>query len=487
MWSARKRSPDPPRPSERLRIPQPLIRTRLPSGRGATEQPNVTSDGDTALTPVFWMVLAATGVAAGLFGDLMMFILFSVEHLAFGFNAGPLQDGVRHASDLRRLIVLPLGGLIGGVAWYLLRRYTDGKSEIDDSIWNGDGKLSFRRSLGTSVISEVVIGMGASLGREAGPKLMGGVSASVLATWAQLSIGQRRLLVACGGGAGLAAVYNVPLAGALFTAEVMVGTLALPVVLPALACSGIATAVAWIYLPAHATYLNIPAYRFTLPLLVWALLAGPVIGVIAAGYIRLIGWVSFYRFTGWRSIPAMVVAFGILGLIGFALPQLFGNGRDLANQAFLGLGGFGLLLLLFLLKPLVTALCLGSGASGGLLTPTMSTGAAFGAAFGIAWNLLWPGSPAGAYALVGAAALLGAAMQAPLASLALVLELTHSGFQIMVPMVAATVTATIVSRYIDGYSIYSARLPPQRGGPSRRARPPGRPEPQTDTEGLDTA
>ena len=487
MWSARKRPPDPPRPSERLRIPQPLIRTRLPSGRGATEQPNVTSDGDTALTPVFWMVLAATGVAAGLFGDLMMFILFSVEHLAFGFNAGPLQDGVRHASDLRRLIVLPLGGLIGGVAWYLLRRYTDGKSEIDDSIWNGDGKLSFRRSLGTSVISEVVIGMGASLGREAGPKLMGGVSASVLATWAQLSIGQRRLLVACGGGAGLAAVYNVPLAGALFTAEVMVGTLALPVVLPALACSGIATAVAWIYLPAHATYLNIPAYRFTLPLLVWALLAGPVIGVIAAGYIRLIGWVSFYRFTGWRSIPAMVVAFGILGLIGFALPQLFGNGRDLANQAFLGLGGFGLLLLLFLLKPLVTALCLGSGASGGLLTPTMSTGAAFGAAFGIAWNLLWPGSPAGAYALVGAAALLGAAMQAPLASLALVLELTHSGFQIMVPMLAATVTATIVSRYIDGYSIYSARLPPQRGGPSRRARPPGRPEPQTDTEGLDTA
>ncbi len=394
MWSARKRSPDSPRPSERLRIPQPLIRTRLPSGRGATEQPNVTSDGDTALTPVFWMVLVATGIAAGLFGDLLMFVLFSVEHLAFGFNAGPLQDGVRHASDLRRLIILPLGGLIGGVAWYLLRRYTDGKSEIDDSIWNGDGKLSFRRSLGTSLISEFVIGMGASLGREAAPKLMGGVSASVLATWAQLSIGQRRLLVACGGGAGLAAVYNVPLAGALFTAEVMVGSLALPVVLPALACSGIATAVAWIYLPAHATYLNIPAYRFTLPLLVWSLLAGPVIGVIAAGYIRLIGWVSFYRFTGWRSIPAMVVAFGILGLIGFALPQLFGNGRDLANQAFLGRGAVGLLLVLFLLKPLVTAMCLGSGASGGLFTPTLSTGAAFGAAVGIAWNLLWPGIPA---------------------------------------------------------------------------------------------
>ena len=463
MWSARKRSPDPSRPSERLRMPQPLIRTRLPSGRGATEQPNVTSDGDTALTPMFWMVLVATGIAAGLFGDLLMFVLFSVEHLAFGFNAGPLQDGVRHASDLRRLIILPLGGLIGGVAWYLLRRYTDGKSEIDDSIWNGDGKLSFGRSFGTSLISEFVIGMGASLGREAAPKLMGGVSASVLATWAQLSIGQRRLLVACGGGAGLAAVYNVPLAGALFTAEVMVGSLSLPVVLPALACSGIATAVGWIYLPAHATYLNIPAYRFTLPLLVWSLLAGPVIGVIAAGYIRLIGWVSFYRFTGWRSIPAMVVAFGILGLIGFALPQLFGNGRDLANQAFLGRGAIGLLLLLFLLKPLVTAMCLGSGASGGLFTPTLSTGAVLGGAAGIAWSLAWPGSPVGAYALVGAAAMLGAAMQAPLAGLALIMELTHGGFGIMIPLILATVTATVVARHIDGYSIYSARL---------RARPP---------------
>ncbi|HEY0716359.1 MAG TPA: chloride channel protein, partial [Streptosporangiaceae bacterium] len=149
--------------------------------------------------------------------------------------------------------------------------------------------------------------------------------------------------------------------------------------------------------------------------------------------------------------------------------------------------GFGLLFALFLLKPLVTALCLGSGATGGLLTPTFSTGAVFGGAAGVAWNLLWPGSPPGAYALIGAAALLGAAMQAPLAALALTLELTHSGFQIMVPMLAATVTATVVSRYVDGYSIYSARLPPHRGGPSRRGRPPACPERPGDADGPETA
>jgi chloride channel protein, CIC family len=81
-----------------------------------------------------------------------------------------------------------------------------------------------------------------------------------------------------------------------------------------------------------------------------------------------------------------------------------------------------------------------------------------GGAAGIAWSLAWPGSPAGAYALLGAAAMLGAAMQAPLAALALTLELTHGGFALLIPMIAATVTATAVARYVDGYSIYSARL-----------------------------
>ena len=104
------------------------------------------------------------------------------------------------------------------------------------------------------------------------------------------------------------------------------------------------------------------------------------------------------------------------------------------------------------------AACLGSGASGGLFTPTLSTGAALGAAAGIAWSAAWPGSPVGAYALVGASAMMGAAMQAPLTALALIVELTAGGYSLLVPMIAATVTATVVARQIDGYSIYTARL-----------------------------
>ena len=443
----------------RVRVPSPLIPWRLPSGRGATEQPNATGDGDAPLTPRFWVLLALTGFATGLFSVLMMLVLLPVEHLVYGYDTGSYQAAVERAGDLRRLAALLAAGVFGGVAWYLVRRFMPGeKTDLDDVVWRPGQKLSFRRSFLSGVISEVVVGLGASIGRENAPKLMGGASGSLLGDWGRLAPGQKRLLMACGAGAGFAAVYNVPLGGALLSAEVMLGTISLPVILPALACSGIATVTAWIYLPQHPTYPDVPAYQVTLPLMVFALVAGVLTGVIASGYIRFIGWVTHYQITGVRSIWAQIAAMGLLGLVGFGFPQLFGNGKGMAADAFAGAGSIGVLLALAVLKPLMTGAVLGAGASGGLFTPTMSTGAVLGAAAGIAWSAWWPGSPAGAYALVGAAAMLGAAMQAPLAALALLVELTSGGHSLLIPMIVSTVIATGVARRIDGYSIYSARL-----------------------------
>jgi H+/Cl- antiporter ClcA len=179
--------------------------------------------------------------------------------------------------------------------------------------------------------------------------------------------------------------------------------------------------------------------------------------------------VSYRGAKGAWSVPAMVGAFGVLGLLGLQYPQLFGNGKDAAHDVFVGGGSLLLLLALFALKPIVTALCLQSGASGGLFTPTMATGALLGGFLGLAWSHLWPGSPVGAFALVGAAAMIGGSMQAPLAALALVLELTGTASNLMVPMIVATVLATAVSRQVDGYSIYSARLPARHREPRARA------------------
>lgn len=451
--AGRARSPD------RVRTPAPLLRYRVSSGRGATEQPNAGHDGDAALTPRFWVLVVLTGIAAGVLADLMMSVLFHVEHAAYGYHSGAFMTAVDAVSGRRRVLLLLLAGAVGGIGWYVLRRVVPGRSEIDDALWSGRGELSLRRSLGTSVLSEVVIGLGASLGREAAPKLLGGAAGSLLARVTHLEPAQQRLLVACGGGAGLAAVYDVPLGGALFTAEILVGSLALPTILPAFLCSGVATVTGWLYLPDQATYTDIPAYHSSARIIVWAVLAGPVIGVLASGYVRLIGWVSDHRVRGWRSLFAPLVAFGVLGVVGIAYPQLFGNGKGIAHTAFVGGGTLGVLLALAILKPLATALCLASGASGGLFTPVLATGAVLGAALGMLWSHAWPGSAVGACALIGATAMTGAAMQAPLAALVLVLELTHTGFDLMVPMLLATATATAVSRYLDGYSIYSARLP----------------------------
>lgn len=450
--------------NERQRTPRPLIPRRLPSGRGAMEQPNATGDGDAPLTPMFWALVAVTGVATGLLGDLMMLVLHAVEHLAFGSDPGGFGAEVTNAGAFRRLVALACAGAFAGVAWFFLRRWTAGKkSDLDDSLWTGSGELSLRRSLPSSVFSEVVVGAGASLGREAAPKLLGAVAGSVLARWRHLTPGQRRLLVACGGGAGMAAVYNVPLGGALITAELLYGSMSLPVILPALACSWIATAVAWVYLPISATYTSVPAYPMHLSQVVFAFVLGPVVGVLAVALIRLIGWVSHHQIRGRLLVVAPLAAFTVLGLVAVRYPQLLGNGKELAEVAFLGAGGYPVtaLLALAVFKPLVTALCLGSGATGGLFTPTMSTGALIGALLGTGWSQLWPGAPVGSYALIGAAAMIGAATQAPLSALVLIVELTRTADTLTVPMIAATAIATAVARYADGYSIYSSRLPAQ--------------------------
>jgi H+/Cl- antiporter ClcA len=443
----------------RSRHPQPLLPHRVRSGRGATEQPNAVDD-DVALTARFWLLVIVTGVAAGLAGVLMMVILHAVQHWVYGYSHGSFDTAVRRAAGSRRIVVLTIGGAVTGVGWYLIRRFMrHERSDLDDALWAGDATLSLRRSFLTSVLSEVAVGVGASLGQEAAPKLLGAASGSVLARWGRLSPAQRRLLVACGGGAGMAAIYNVPLGGALITAEVLYGSLTLAVVLPALACSTIATLTAWIYLPNSPTYLHLPTYHASAPLVVWSVPAGLAIGLLTVGYVRLIGVVSAHRSTGWRVSIAPAIAFALLGLVALRYPEVLGNGRDLAGPVFLGAGTAGLLLALAVLKPFATALCLGSGAAGGLFTPTLATGAVLGGVLGIGWSQVWPGAPMGAYALVGAAAMLGAGLQAPLAGLVLVIELTGTTFPLVVPMIAATVVATMVARYLDGYSIYSVRLP----------------------------
>ena len=133
--------------------------------------------------------------------------------------------------------------------------------DVSEALWLRGARLPLLASIAKGVESIVIVALGASLGREAAPQQIGAAWASTLSDWAKLPGWQRRLLVACGAGSGMAAVYNVPFGGALFALEVLLGTLTLPLVLPALATSLTATAVAWVALPHVPTYVAPPLRR----------------------------------------------------------------------------------------------------------------------------------------------------------------------------------------------------------------------------------
>src|SRR6202453_4911505 len=247
---------------------------------------------------VFWSAVLLTGVGAGFGAAILTWLLFLVQHLAW---PGPhLLDAARQADAWRHMGILLGAGVLTGIGQVVLRKLSSGNSiDLTEAITNFAGRLPPLRTLGSATLSVVVVGMGASLGREGAPKQAGAVIANALSDRCALSDEQRRLLVACGAGAGMAAAYGVPLGGALFALEVLRGVLALRLVLPALLASLIATAVSWLVLPDAPTY-QIPAFANSADALVWALIVGPMAGLVAVGYVRAIAWADRNKPSGWR-------------------------------------------------------------------------------------------------------------------------------------------------------------------------------------------
>ena len=404
----------------------------------------------------FWLAVLLTGIGAGIGAAVLTRLLQLVQHLVW---PGPdLLDAAARAGAWRHVYVLLAAGLLTGAGQIVLRRLTSGNGiDITEAISRFAGRLPARRTLGSAVLSVLLVGMGASLGREGAPKQAGAVIANALSDRARLSDEQRKLLVACGAGAGMAAAYGVPLGGALFAVEVLRGVLALRLVLPALLASAIATAVSWLALPNAPTYL-VPAYATSPSIVVWSLLAGPIAGLASVGYVWLIAWADRNKPKGWRRLVAPVFALGLLGIVSIEFPQLLGNGKDIAQLAFTNDVTPILLLTLLILKPAATVMCLGSGVPGGLFTPSLALGALLGGVLGHAWGWLWPGVPPGLFAVVGAAAVLAATTHGPVSAVLLTMELTGRDRSFILPLLLAVVTATVVARTLDPRSIYDARF-----------------------------
>ncbi len=418
----------------------------------------------------FWGAVLVTGLGTGLATAALMELLYAVQHTLWPGAGLDLLDAATRGDWRRHVLVLLGAGLLTGAGQYLLGHLPNGNGiDVVTAISLYAGRLPALRTLGSAVLSVVAVGMGASLGREGAPKQAGAVIANAASDRAGLSEDERRLLVACGAGAGLAAAYGVPLGGAIFALEVLRGQLALRFVLPALVMSATAAGVAWMVLPDVPTY-DIPAYTGSLSVVVWALAAGAIAGLVSALFVRAVAWASHHRPRGWQRIVAPVLALSALGAVSIPFPQLLGNGRDIAALAFAGQVTPLMLLVLLPLRPAATLLCLTGGVPGGLFTPSLALGALLGGVLGYPWSFLWPGVPPGLFALLGAAAVLAATTQGPLSTVVLMIELTGQARSFIVPLLVVVAVATLVARRVESRSIYDARLSDAEAAERRRRR-----------------
>lgn len=395
----------------------------------------------------FALVVVGVGVAAGLAGVLTSLVLRTVQTLAYGDGSGTAFTHLAPGDPVLRILLLAGVGLVLGVGWWMLHR--TGRSPVSISAAVGGARMHTLPMVAHVLLQLVSVGVGGSIGREVAPREL----AALAATWADkllpsLTARRRRLLVAAGAGAGLAAAYRVPVAGTLFAVEILLAEFSLGAILIAATVSGIAALVSWLLVTDGPIY-PLPPVSFSPSLLVWALAAGVVIGFAASGFSRLTNLAATHRQHG-RLLPiCLAVTFASLGAVSLAFPQTLGNGQSLAAFAFSAHVGIITALTLGALKTIATVAMIGSGAYGGTLTPSLSLGAVVGLITGTLWVSFWPGSSPTAFALCGAAAFLAGSMAAPLTALALTMELTGTVSWVLVPMIAAIALSTLVRWLLD--------------------------------------
>lgn len=362
----------------------------------------------------------------------------------------------------QRLLLLTMGGLIAGfvLQWGTRWRRQESTTDYMEAIALGDGNIPIRASLMKSLSALVSIASGASIGREGPLVQLAAMAASTLGRLWKSGMAQRRLLVACGAAAGIASAYNAPLTGAMFVAEVVLGTLAFETLGPLLFASVVATATVRHVFGEAALYqveaLNaggataLPAY----------LAVGIAAGIVGPLFLVALRWgARLFVIAEWPVPLRLAVGGFIVGLLAAWHPQVCGNGSHLLNDLLHAPPELGLLVVYALLKLTATVTTFSSGAVGGVFTPTLFLGAALGQLCHVAVHGAFPGLavPAGALAIVGMGAFLAATTHAPVTAILMVFEMTLD-YPLVLPLMLACVVAHGISCSLNPVSIYSDSL-----------------------------
>ncbi|MBB6242544.1 chloride channel protein [Rhodanobacter sp. MP1X3] len=418
-----------------------------------SEQISVGPSGTRSNTPMFILVgvTVCIGVGAGLGGMALALLLHFLQHLAYGYSMGAVMgsqsflQGVTASAPARRVLVLLICGCVAGLGWWAVYRLGRPLVSISKAIKADDPRMPVATTVAHALLQIITVALGSPLGREVAPREIGATFAGWLSHRIGLTAKESRIMVACGAGAGLAAVYNVPLGGAIFVLEVLLGTFTSAVAIPALLTSVIAAAVAWIGLGNDSQY-TVPHFQISYSLVIWSIVIGPVFGFLAYWFSHLTAAARAKAPRDWRLLPCCMVAFVIIGLVAIPYPQLLGNGNGPIQLGFNDAVSIPLAVTLLLLKLLAITGSLRAGAEGGQLTPGMTIGAMLAIITGGLWNAVCPVVPLGTFAIVGAAAFLAASMRMPITAIVLAVEFTHVDHDYLVPVLFAVAGSTTALR-----------------------------------------
>lgn len=422
--------------------------------------------------PLIFALAAVVGLGGGLLGVAFQQTLAWCIRLATGQDTSSFVEAATTMGTLHKILMPAAGGLLAGLFLLVIdnRRGPFGIADTMRLVVSRRGTIRLRDSLVQILSSICSISGGASIGKEGANSQLGATLAAALSELCRMSSRDRAVLLGCGISAGMAISYNAPIAGALFVMEVVLGNFAMDVFAPMVVSSVMAVLVTRPFqLTPGGDGKGLYAIPDVAALAWWLVLAAALLGFVCGA-----GAIFFRRslelggalFRKLRLPPIGTLTLGGLGVgaLGVLYPQVWGNGYDVVHwilemEADDVRNSMTLMFGIMALKVIATSLSIGSGALGGVFTPTLVVGATLGAGFGGLLGLLpFSGSDLHRiFALVGMAGLTAAIAHAPITAVILVFELTHD-YDLILPTMLCSIIASVIARIIDPHSIYTARL-----------------------------
>jgi len=406
--------------------------------------------------------LALLGLVTGLLaGGVILLFRLAVEGVQAEFMPGGAPENYEMLPVWLRLLLPALGGAAIGWIFYKFSDglYLLGVARVMERMSYHQGYLTLRGFLLQFVGAAIAIVSGHSVGREGPHVYLGAATGSLLGQYLQLPNNCIRTLVGCGAAAAIAASFNTPLAGVIFALELVMMEYTLASFIPVMLAAVSANAVSVFVLGSEPAF-QIPELHLgnlvEMPLVI---LLGVVAGTLSALFIHLLQDLAkrVRKWPFWWKTSFAGLAVGAMATV---VPQIMGIGYDTVNSALLGEIGLAMLVLLLLFKMLATSLSVGMGIPGGMIGPALFMGAVLGSLFAQLANILWPSAEfdVGLYAVLGMGAMMGASLQAPLAALTAMVELTYSPQIIMPGMLVVVVAGLTASEIFGKESIFIAVL-----------------------------